>query len=367
MPTPTFHAVILTGGRGARFWPRSRRSAPKQVLALDGDRTMVQSTVGRLSPLAARERLWVMTSQELLPTLVEQLPEIDRARLLGEPVSRNTAPAVGLLAFILERLEPDAVIGMFPSDHIVNDVPCFQAAVQRASEIARTRGNIVLMGIQPTRPETGYGYIELGELAERDLRRVRRFTEKPNAERAEALLATGTHVWNSGIVISGAATLADAMREHLSESAPHLERIAASFGGPSFDAIYGDLYPRCEDISVDHALLQPRSAKGERSSMIHCLSIDFGWADIGSFGSLYEHRAGPHGDGCNVVEGSGSYALDVRGSYVYAPRKFVAMIGVRDLVVVETEDALLVTTRERSQEVGKIVKHLEESALKELL
>jgi mannose-1-phosphate guanylyltransferase len=367
MPSPRFHAAILTGGRGTRFWPRSRRATPKQTLALDGERTMLQETVSRLAPLAAREQLWVITRRDLAPLVLEQLPEVDRTRVLGEPLPRNTAPAIGLVAFILSRIEPDAVLGMFPSDHIVTDVARFQQTVARAAQVAGATGTLVLLGVSPTRAETGYGYIELGERAGEELRRVRRFTEKPNAERAAAFWAGGAHLWNAGIVVASASTLAAAMREHFSATAGRLERIAEAFGSPRFASVYADLYPSCEDISLDLAVLQPRSAKGEEASAICCLRADVGWTDVGSFASLYEHRAGAQGGGCNVVEGRGSYALDASGSYVYAPKKFVAMIGVRDLVVVETDDALLITTRDRAQEVSAVVKHLEDEALHDLL
>jgi mannose-1-phosphate guanylyltransferase len=224
------------------------------------------------------------------------------------------------------------------------------------------------MGIQPTRAETGYGYIETGDQLAEDCFRVRRFTEKPNQERAEEFLIAGNYCWNSGMFVWSARTLTNALREHLSETTPYLEEIAAAWNTPAFDRKFADLYPRCENISIDYAVLEPRSAKGEHSSNLFCLSADFGWNDLGSWAALYEHHAPNRQDGSqNVVEAKATYAVESTGNYVYAPDKFVAVVGVDNLVVVETDDAILVTTREHSQDVGKIVKYLNEKKMTELV
>ncbi len=224
------------------------------------------------------------------------------------------------------------------------------------------------MGVQPARPETGYGYIETGEKLESELFRVKRFTEKPNLQRAEEFVTAGNYYWNSGIFVWSARTLTRALREHLSETAPFLEQIAAAWGTKDFDKTFAELYPKCENISIDYAVLEPRSAKGEHSSNLFCLQADFGWNDLGSWAALYEHHViRQKGDEKNVLHGSNSYALNATGNYVYAPDKFVATVGVHNLVVVETEDAILVTTREHSQDVGKIVKYLNEKKLIDLV
>ncbi len=360
-----FYPVILAGGRGTRFWPRSRRRAAKQVLALDGTRTMIQQTVARLLPLAPAKNFWIITNSDLREVIARQLPKIKRDRIIAEPVGRNTAPAIGLAAFILERLSPGAVLGMFPADHVIGDEKRFRQTVEQAAKIAATRDNIVVMGIRPTRPETGYGYIEAGEKRDGVLR-VRRFTEKPSLAKAEEFLAAGNYFWNSGMFLWSARTLADALREHLPETAPYLEEIAAAFGTRAFAARFRKLYPRCENISVDYAVLEPRSAKGEHASNLYCIPADFGWSDLGSWAALYEHHA-RNGKGSNVIEAKSGMARDAEGNYIYAPKKFVAAVGVEDLVVVETDDALLVTTRARAQDVGKVVKHLDAKKLTKLL
>ncbi len=367
-PNAHFYPVILAGGRGTRFWPLSRKRRAKQLLALDGKRTMIQQTVARLRPLASEKQFWIITNNDLSAEIGHQLPGSPRRQIVAEPVGRNTAPAIGLAAFILMRHDPAAVIGMFPSDHVVEDDKEFRTVLQRALEIAAAGENIVVMGIQPTRPETGYGYIETGDKAEREVLRVRRFTEKPNRQRAEEFIASGRYYWNSGMFLWRADTLVRALREHLSETAPYLEQIAAAYGTKKFAATFRRLYPKCENISVDYAVLEPRSAKGEHASNLFCIPVDVGWNDLGSWAALYEYHAGaPHNGAENVIHGAGSFALNAQGNYVHAPGKFVAAVGVNNLVVVETDDALLVTTREQAQDVGKVVKYLDEKKLVKLV
>jgi mannose-1-phosphate guanylyltransferase len=363
-----FYPVILAGGRGTRFWPLSRKRRAKQLLALDGKQTMIQQTVSRLLPLAPAKRFWVVTNDDLRPAVVKQLPGLPAAQVLAEPVGRNTAPAIGLAAFLLLRENPEAVIGMFPSDHVIGDEKRYRETLQRGVEIAAAGANIVVLGIRPNRAETGYGYIEAGGALRGEAVRVRRFTEKPDAQKAAEFVAAGNYFWNSGMFLWSARTLADALQEHLPKTAPVLEEIAAAFGTRRFAAKFRKLYPKCENISVDYAVLEPRSAKGEQDANIFCLPGDFGWNDLGSWTALHEHQTAkekpPEG---NVVASSGSLLLNARDNYVHAPGKFVAAVGVNDLVVVETPDALLITTRQHAQDVGKVVKHLDEKKLRKLV
>ncbi len=365
-----FRPIILAGGSGTRFWPRSRKARAKQVLALDGERTMIQRTVDRLASLSAHKDVWVITNDMLSPEICGQLDAVPQEQVVCEPAARNTAPAAGLAAFLIERQNPDAVLGMFPADHVIANEAAFTSVIRRAIRLARSGENMVVLGIKPTRPETGYGYIETGEHMPGGELRVRRFTEKPNQERAEAFVTAGNYHWNSGIFVWSARTLANAMREHLPETAPMLETIAAAYGTPQFKEVFKELYPKCENISVDYAILEPRSAKGEHQSNLFCLQADFGWNDLGSWAALYEHQLeqAEHVDGQNnVTEAAGTLAVDSHRNYVYSPKKFVAMVGVKDLVVVETEDAILVTTRHHSQDVGKVVKELAAKGKTELI
>jgi mannose-1-phosphate guanylyltransferase len=356
-----FYPIILAGGRGTRFWPLSRKRRAKQLLALDGHETMIQQTVSRLLPLAAAENIWVITNDDSRAEIARQLPKLAKRQIVAEPVGRNTAPAIGLAAFLLLREDPDAMLGLFPSDHVIADENRYRAVLDRGIRLAGAGDNIVVLGIQPTRPETGYGYIEAGAPFDQDVSRVRRFTEKPESGRAAEFLRAGNYFWNSGMFLWRARTLADALAEHLPQTVPVLEQIAAAFGTRKFDGTFRQLYPKCENISVDYAVLEPRSAKGERASNIYCIRADFGWNDLGSWTALHEHRTAKAqpADG-NLIRGEGSFILNAQGNYVHAPGKFVAAVGVNNIVVVETDDALLITTREHSQDVGKVVKYLDE-------
>jgi mannose-1-phosphate guanylyltransferase len=363
-----FYPVILAGGRGTRFWPLSRKKRAKQLMALDGKQTMIQQTVARLLPLAAAKKFWVISNEDLRSAITRQLPKVPKAQVLAEPVGRNTAPAIGLAAFLLLRENPEAVIGMFPSDHVIADEERYRETLARGIEIASVGANIVVLGVRPNRAETGYGYIEAGSGVQGAASRVRRFTEKPDAKKAAEFVAAGNYFWNSGMFLWSARTLADALREHLTKTATLLEEIAAAFGTRKFAATFRKLYPKCENISVDYAVLEPRSAKGEEGGNIFCLPADFGWNDLGSWTALHEHHTAksspPEG---NVVAGSGVFLLNARGNYIHSPGKFVAAVGVSDLVVVETPDALLITTLQHAQDVGKVVKYLDEKKLHKLV
>ncbi len=360
--------MILAGGRGTRFWPLSRQRRAKQLLALDGKQTMIQQTVARLLPLASPARFWVITNEHLQREIVRQLPRLSKRQILAEPAGRNTAPAIGLAAFILLQTNPDTVLGLFPSDHVIGDEKRYHAVLKNGIEIAGSGENIVVLGIRPTRAETGYGYIEAGSPFQGDALRVRRFTEKPDASRAAEFVKAGNYFWNSGMFLWSARTLTRALLQHLPKTASLLQQIAATFGTRKFGATLARLYPKCENISIDYAVLEPRSAKGEQDSNIICLPADFGWNDLGSWTALHEHHSAKSNppDG-NLVTGKGVFTLQAQGNYIHAPGKFVAALGVNNLVVVETEDALLITTRDQAQDVGKVVKYLDEKKLRNLV
>jgi mannose-1-phosphate guanylyltransferase len=376
---PHFYPVILGGGRGTRFWPLSRKRHAKQLLALDGKQTMIQQTVARLAPMAASSRFWIITNDDLRPAILRQLPKLHAKQIIAEPVGRNTAPAIGLAAFLLLRQDPDAVLGLFPSDHVIADPVQYRATLAKGIEIAAAGENIVVLGIRPTRPETGYGYIEAGapeaspKAGAFDPQgtlplRVRRFTEKPDIGLARQFLDAGNYFWNSGMFLWRADTLANALREHLPNTALLLEKIAAACGTRKFAETFRKLYPKCENISIDYAVLEPRSAKGEGQSRIFCLPSDFGWSDLGSWTALHEHHvAKAKRGGGNPVSMSGRFTLNAQNNYVHVLGKFVALVGVSNLVIVETEDALLITTLDQSQDVGKVVKHLDEKKLHKLV
>ena len=328
---------------------------------------MIQETVTRLKSLASERNFWIVSNEDLHAAIAKQLKNLNKKQILAEPMGRNTAPAIGLAAFILVHRDPDAVLGLFPSDHVIADEKRYKAALAKAIEIAAAGENIVTLGIKPQGPETGYGYIETGESSDEGVVRVRRFREKPDQKTAEQFVASGNYFWNSGMFIWSASTLVHALREHLPNTAKLLEQIAATYGTRKFESTFAKLYPKCDNISVDYALLEPRSAKGEQQSNIYCIPADIGWNDLGSWSAHYDHRIAQGKQKDNVAEAEHVFTLDASGNYVHAPGKFVAIVGVKGLVVVDSGDALLITTRERAQDVGKVTKYLDEKKMKSLV
>lgn len=359
MARGSYYGLILAGGRGTRFWPRSRRSHAKQVLRFLGERSLIQQTVDRLRPLIPPERLWVLTSSPLRAEIARQLPEVPRDQILAEPAQRNTAPAIGLAAHILQSIDPHAVMGVFPSDHIITKPaqylrfvrPAFQAAVQ---------GKMVVLGIEPRWPETGYGYIEFPKGTKAGAFQaipVRQFKEKPNRRTATRYLKAGNFYWNAGMFFWKASALLDALREFQPKTATLLASLPA-FKSRGFLAKMKAVFPHCESVSIDYAVLEKaRNVAGLATS-------DFGWNDVGSWNAVYELL--PRDSSANIFRGH-ALVHDSSGNYVDAEGKLVALVGVKDLVIVDTPDALLIAHRRRSQEVGDIVKKLEQLDRKDLL
>ena len=359
MPNSHYYGLILAGGRGTRFWPRSRKRSAKQVLQISGERTMIQATVDRLAPVIAPERLWVLTNRELRDTIIRQLPEIPRAQILAEPMQRNTAPAIGLAAHILHSVDSKAVMGVFPSDHVIGSRPVFRKVVNAAFRGAST-GELMVVGIRPRWPETGYGYIEFprgtaaGALAPIH---VRRFHEKPVESKAARYVAAGNYYWNSGMFFWRAERLLEELRRHLPRTATILAALPP-FRSRKFAAALDEAFPMCDNISIDFAVME----KAAKVSGI--AAPDFGWNDVGSWNAV--HQLLPrNGRGNSLL--NELLDLDAHNNFVDARGKLVALIGVRDLIVVDTPDALLVADRNRAQHVGEVVKELERRQRHDLL
>lgn len=360
-------AVLLAGGRGTRFWPRSRMRTPKQLLNIVGSQTMLRETMARLESLIAPRNVWAVTNVEQSLAVRRELPGVPASHVLAEPVGRNTAAAIGLAAIHLAHEYGDAVMAVLPSDSYVADAARYRGLVRAALDLARVPGNLVVLGIPPARPETGYGYIERGGVSARPggvaAYAVRRFTEKPALPLARKYVASGKYFWNAGMFFWRVSTFFDNLQRFLPATHDALRELAKTIGMRRYASTLGRIYPRLENISVDYAVMEP-AARIAGKPRVSVIPATVGWSDIGSWQAVYELLAAKRG--ANVSAGV-SFTLDAEGNYFWSPKKFVAAIGVRDLVLVETDDALLLCARDRSQDVGKIVKWLEERKMKEQL
>lgn len=355
-----YYGLILAGGRGTRFWPRSRRRNAKQVLNIGtGEASLIQETVRRLAPLIPAGRIWILTNEFVRDEIVRQLPEVPAEQIIAEPAQRNTAPAIGLAAHILESIDPDAVFGVFPSDHVIGKPKRFLQLV-RAAFRAAEKGSIALLGVAPRWAETGYGYVEFPRGTPQGTLKavpVKRFREKPERKEAERFLRAGCFYWNAGMFFWKAATILDGLRLHLPKTATLLGSLPP-FRDKDFGARMAKVFPLCENISIDYAVLQ----RADNVAGIAC--DDFGWNDVGSWHAVYELL---ERDRHRNASRSELLSSDSAGNYVDCGNKFVALLGVKDLVIVDTPDALLVADRGRAQQVGDIVKLLERQRRHELL
>jgi mannose-1-phosphate guanylyltransferase len=362
------HAVILAGGRGTRFWPRSRTRTPKQLLNIVGKDTMLQQTVARLKPLIFAEHIWTVTNAEQAAAVRKQVPAAARKRVLTEPFGRNTAVAIGLAAIhVRHAARGDALMAVLPADHYIEQPQKYREIVNAALDVAREPGRMVVLGIPPTRPDTGFGYVErMGDALSSKgfpVFAVRRFTEKPELKLAQEYLASGNYHWNAGMFFWRVSTFLENLKRFLPKTHEALENLAEFIGTRNYDRKLRAIYSKLENISVDYAVLEP-ATRTDGPQRVFVIPAEVGWSDIGSWAAVYELLAKKRGE--NVLAGQG-YALDAESNFLWSPSKFVAAIGVRDLVVVETPDALLICPRDRAQDVGKIVKWLEERRRKDLL
>lgn len=360
-------AVILAGGRGTRFWPRSRKRTPKQLLDIVSKKTMLRETADRLDPLFPPKHLWVVTNDEQAAAIRRELPRVPRAQILAEPVRRNTAAAIGLAAIHLAERHGDALMAVLPADHYIADATGYRKIVRAAMALASTPGNLAVLGIPPTRPETGFGYIERAEPIRGRLGvpvyAVRRFTEKPDLERARKYIAGKKHLWNAGMFFWRVSTFLECLHQFLPQAWTALQELQHAIGTAKYMHLLRQIYPRLENISVDYGVMEPATRR-DASQRVFVLPADVGWSDIGSWAAVYELLARNKNQN---VSSSTAFTLEAEGNFIWARGKFAALIGVTNLVVVDTGDALLVCSRERAQDVGKIVAWLEQNGRADLL
>jgi mannose-1-phosphate guanylyltransferase len=354
-------AVILAGGSGTRLWPLSRQSRPKQMLRLLGERTMFQLTVDRLLPMFKPGQILVVTGREHAEELMQQAPEIPRENFLVEPMGRNTAPAIGLAALHLRRRDPRARMAVLPADHYIRDEARFRAVLRAAFQVAE-RGFLVTLGIRPAYPATGFGYIERGELLGRFggflAHRVQAFREKPDPATAERFVADGRHSWNSGMFVWQVDRILEEIARHMPELAAGLGALEDALGSPEEGEALGRIWPGMPNTSIDYGVM-------ERAQEVAVIPAEFGWNDIGSWAALLDILAGD--DQSNVVLGTEHLGLDTSGSLIFGNGRMVATLGVRDLIIVDTDDVLLVCPRERAQDVRLLVEALKREGRHEYL
>jgi mannose-1-phosphate guanylyltransferase len=348
------YAVVMAGGAGTRFWPASRAKTPKQFLPLGADASepLLAATVRRIGPLIPPERVYVATGEALVEATSRAAPSVPRAQILAEPVPRNTAPCVGWATATLLRRDPDAILAVLPSDHFIRDEPEFLRDVERALDVAR-EGYLCTIGVVPTRADTGYGYIEVGEALSLFAFGVSRFVEKPDHARAEAFLRGGKHLWNAGMFFFQARTMARAIEAHLPDLARGLQEIdLAARQGEERRALHS-VFPALPSVSIDHGVM-------EKASAVAVVRGDFGWNDVGSWESAWELSAK---DEAGNALPDDAVAVDARGNYVCdrttsASKRVYAIVGASDLILVETDDAVLLIPRDRAQDVRAVVERL---------
>jgi mannose-1-phosphate guanylyltransferase len=355
------YAVIMAGGQGTRFWPRSRRKMPKQLLNIIGEATMLEQTVARISALIPAERTLVVAGEAYRDPIRASLPQLPAENFLFEPVGRNTAACVAWAALWVRQRTSDAVMAVLPADHLIRHVAEFLRVLEVAAVVAQPLNRLVTIGIQPTHPETGYGYIRASEdrlqVDGRAVFRVAQFVEKPSRHTAEQFLAEGTYVWNSGMFVWRADSIWQEISRHLPQLTHDLEPVAERMSADTMENVLNDVYPRLPSVSIDVGVM-------ERAQDVWVVPADIGWSDVGSWRALGELLdADAHG---NVVIGE-QRGIDTAGCFIHSPSKLVATIGLNDLVVIETNDVLLICPKERDQDVRKLVELLEREGRHDLL
>ncbi len=368
------YAVIMAGGRGERFWPKSRQELPKQFLRLVGDRTMLQKTVDRLKALVEPEQIFIVTGQVYYDLVRDQVPAVPQKNIILEPVGRDTAAAIGLSATVVSRSDPVGVMIVLPADHYIADEEHFCKVLESAVAAAAPGEHLVTLGITPSRPETGFGYIAHGRLRDTiagnpsgthplrgnvpiPIYAVDRFTEKPDYRTALEYLASGNYYWNSGIFVWRADLILRLIGQHLPHLHAGLQQIDSAFGTERYESTLLDVFTGLPKISIDYGVM-------EKAGNVLVLPGDFGWDDVGSWTALESYKEKDEQGNC--LEGRG-VMVDTDNTLVLSSGKVVATLGVSDLIVVEGRDSILICHKEHAQDIKKVISALQEQGYKEVL
>jgi mannose-1-phosphate guanylyltransferase len=356
--------VVMAGGVGTRFWPRSRERSPKQLLEIVGKGTMIENTVARLSRKVAPNDIFIITNKVQRSLVIKQLPSVAERNILDEPVGRNTAPCIGLAALHIRRIDPDAVMVVIPADHTIQNNEEFMRILEVAAKTADESRSLLTIGIHPTHPETGYGYIQIftdegdhNPYISRGVHKVKTFAEKPNLQTAERFLESGDFLWNSGMFVWRADVILEEIHRCLPELHMELMKIDHAIDTPHYQATLEMAYGLMRGISIDYGVM-------EKSDRVYVIPAEFGWNDLGSWDEVYR-VAGKDSSG-NTITGTVIHK-NTKNSYIYSPGKVVATIGVEDLIIVNTDDALLICRRGQSQDVKEVSDYLRRKQMNEYL
>lgn len=343
-------ALIMAGGRGERFWPKSRKNLPKQFLSLTGDgKTMIQLTVERILPLVDVQDIYIATNRSYKALVREQLPDLPEENILCEPVAKNTAPCIGLGAVHIAKKYDDAVMFVLPSDHLIKYNAMYLDTLRRASEVAEAGENLVTLGIMPDYPETGYGYIKfLPDTKNGFAFEVERFVEKPNLETAKRYLATEQYLWNSGMFIWRISTILHSMEKYLPDTYAGLRRIRDAIGTAEENDVLEHEFAAFKSESIDYGIM-------EKANGIYTLPGSFGWDDVGSWNAV--ERIQPVNEFGNVVNGN-AVTVDTKRCIIQGGNKLIATVGLEDIIIVDTDDALLVCEKGDAGEIKKVLENL---------
>jgi mannose-1-phosphate guanylyltransferase len=351
-------AIIMAGGVGSRFWPRSKKKIPKQLLKIFGENTMIQDTVERISSIVPNENILIVTNEVQKPGVQEQLPGIPEENIIVETFGRNTAACIGLASIIIQQRDPDAVTFVLPADHIIKDGDSFVNTLKAASKFAYENPALVTIGIVPTRPETGYGYIQIDEESEKDnVFKVMTFAEKPNYATAVNFINSGDFFWNSGMFIWKTETILNEIKQHMPDLHEGLQQIKEKLNSQDYPDALANIYGQLRSISIDYGIM-------EKSENVFLVKGKFNWSDVGSWEAVYQ--LGEKDQDGNVKTGT-IYTDMVLDSYIYSPEKFTAVIGLDDIIVINCNDALLICKRDKAQDVKNIIDYLKLNKLNDHL
>lgn len=345
-------AVIMAGGRGERFWPKSRNDFPKQFLSLTSDgKTMIQKTVQRILPLVSYDDIFIVTNQKYVGLVKEQLPQIPDENILAEPMAKNTAPCIGLACAVIRKKYQDAMMLVLPSDHLIRYEPMYIDTLKQAISVAEQDNTLVTIGITPTYAETGYGYINFSRDTQENrmcVYKVNRFVEKPDIDTAKKYLASGDYLWNSGMFVWKVSSIMNDFARFLPETYEGLERIEESVGQDNFEQVLRTEFERFKSESIDFGIM-------EKSDSIYVVSGSFGWDDVGSWLAL---------ERINTTNEYGSYVkgdvitINTKRSIVSGGKRLIAMVGVEDMIVVDTDDTILICAKDSAQDIKKVIENL---------